>query len=68
MEFKIIVDTEKCDGCGTCFYVCPKAGKLWTIRDKAVWCETGKENMKHCHRCTNCLISCPKRAITVNIT
>lgn len=68
MEFKIEVDTEKCDGCGTCFHVCPKAGKLWTIEDKAVWYGTEEENLAYCHRCTNCLISCPKRAITVSIT
>jgi NAD-dependent dihydropyrimidine dehydrogenase PreA subunit len=64
---KIEVDEEKCVGCGTCVHYCPKGGKIWDIKEKAIWCANGTKNMEWCHRCTNCLISCPERAISVNM-
>jgi len=73
MNLKIIVDMEKCDSCGTCAHVCPKAGKLWDLEElrhnngKATWLGNNTENIEYCHRCTNCLISCPKKAITVDV-
>lgn len=62
MGFKIVVDEEKCVGCGTCSNFCPKGGKIWEIKEKAIWCANGTENMEYCHTCTNCVLKCPQRA------
>ena len=68
MDFRVLVDEEKCVGCGTCTYQCPKAGKIWEIKEKAVWCENGTKNMEYYNRCTHCLSSCPQRAITISMS
>jgi len=31
---KIIIEYEKCTGCGKCKEACPKGGKIWTIDRK----------------------------------
>jgi NAD-dependent dihydropyrimidine dehydrogenase PreA subunit len=68
MDFEVVVDKEKCVGCGTCTYSCPKSGKVWNIGEKAVWCENGTENLEYCHRCANCVLACPQRAITISVS
>lgn len=68
MDFRVLVDEDKCLGCGNCTYHCPKAGKVLEIKEKAVWCENGTKNMEYCHRCTNCETSCPQKAITISLS
>lgn len=57
---KIIVDKEKCTGCGECKEACPKGAKIWNIEDKAM-----ATNLQFCHLCTICASKCPEQAILV---
>ncbi len=62
MVVEIIVDKEKCIGCGKCYDVCAKAPKIWKI-DK-----NGKYyayDTKYCHNCKLCAGRCPVNAIIV---
>lgn len=63
----IVVDTERCKGCGLCVEACPK--KIVALTPKAVnkkgypyaiQTETDK-----CNGCTACAIVCPDGCITV---
>jgi len=60
---RILIDPEKCTGCGTCKLECPKGGRIWNINRK-----TGKaeaSNLGFCHLCTICASKCPEGAILV---
>ena len=57
---KIIVDNEKCTGCGICKEACPKGAKIWDIKSKAM-----ATNLEFCHLCTICASKCPEEAIQV---
>lgn len=59
------INEEKCIGCGTCKDFCPKGGKVWEIKDKAIWCMNGTKNIEYCHSCTYCTLRCPQKAISV---
>ena len=59
MPVKLVIDSEKCDGCGTCVDACPvnvlevKNGKCAIV------------NLDECIECRACEASCPKGAITL---
>jgi NAD-dependent dihydropyrimidine dehydrogenase PreA subunit len=56
---KILVDNDKCTGCGTCVDVCPVS--VYEIRDeKAVPVKT-----YGCLLCRACEVQCPERAIQI---
>ncbi len=57
---KILVDKEKCTGCGICKEECPKGAKIWNVEDKAM-----ATNLQFCHLCTFCASKCPEQAILV---
>jgi len=55
----IVVDHDKCDGCGECISVCPE--------DVFELNEEGKSvpvNMENCSVCCSCVESCPNEAIS----
>jgi 2-oxoglutarate ferredoxin oxidoreductase subunit delta len=57
----IIVNKDKCTGCGSCVTIC--GGDVFEIREnKAVLA-----NLEGCLECGNCEIVCPVNAITVSI-
>ena len=57
---KIIVDEDKCTGCGICKEACPKGAKIWDVNKKAM-----ATNLEYCHLCTICAGKCPEGAILV---
>ncbi|ADG13774.1 4Fe-4S ferredoxin iron-sulfur binding domain protein [Methanocaldococcus infernus ME] len=62
MAVEIIVNKNKCVGCGICLEACPKGPKIWK-KDK-----DGKYiayNTEDCHNCKICAGRCPKNAILV---
>ena len=76
-EYYVVIDSEKCDGCGECVVVCPpKALKMETqlidLEDKTVAAVT-EEHRKRiryvCQPCkpetgkSSCVLACPREAI-----
>lgn len=57
---RIVVDKDKCTGCGECKEACPKGAKIWNVEDKAM-----ATNLRFCHLCTICAGKCPQQAIHV---
>ena len=57
--YRIVVDEEKCQGCGNCVKACPM-GVLEMIDD-----EPYATNPKECHGCEECVKACPNDAISV---
>ncbi|MCC7557589.1 MAG: ferredoxin family protein [Methanobacteriaceae archaeon] len=60
---KIVIDQEKCTGCGTCIQECPKGPKIWTVNKKNRTANVS--NLEYCHLCMICASKCPEGAITV---
>lgn len=59
MEWKILIEMEKCTGCGECVENCP--GEVYELVDaKAVIANPGE-----CHGCRTCEDVCPENAITI---
>ena len=52
----VIVDVEKCDGCGTCQDECPSAA-IKVENEKAVI------NKDECIECSACQDACPSQAV-----
>ncbi|MDY5217537.1 MULTISPECIES: 4Fe-4S binding protein [Methanobrevibacter] len=57
---KIEVDESRCTGCGSCYDICPKAGKIWKINDVAHVLD-----LRYCHVCTICAMACPEHCIKI---
>lgn len=57
---KIIVDKEKCTGCGECKKICPKGEIIWKINGTAE-----ASNLRYCLLCMLCASECPEGAIKV---
>jgi NAD-dependent dihydropyrimidine dehydrogenase PreA subunit len=57
--YMVTIDTNKCDGDGTCVNMCPQA--VFKV-------DGGKAdpvNMSECINCLTCVENCPQQAITV---
>ena len=55
----VTIDTNKCDGDGTCVNMCPQA--VFKINGG----KAEPENMSECINCLTCVENCPQQAITV---
>ncbi len=62
---QIIIDSEKCYGCGICVEVCHKGQRIFKIE------KVGNKNVcvvrdaGYCYGCTTCTSKCPKKAINL---
>ncbi|MBA7632433.1 NAD(P)H-quinone oxidoreductase subunit I, chloroplastic [subsurface metagenome] len=73
MAGKIIIDTERCKGCGLCVEVCPKncivisssSNKNGYFPAQPVPSVVEGASNTDCTGCANCAIICPEAAIEV---
>ena len=57
----IVVDHDKCTGCGECISVCPE--EVYDLNDDG---KSEPVNMENCSVCCSCVEACPEGAITVD--
>ncbi len=58
----IVVDKDKCDGCGECITVCP--GDVYEFDDEG---KSDPVNPDGCTECCSCVEVCPTGAITIDV-
>lgn len=56
---EIKIDTEKCDGCGTCVDVCPV--EVFELKNN----KSVVVNLDECLVCRACEVQCPNSAIEI---
>jgi len=65
MAGKIIIDTERCKGCGLCIAVCPKNGIVISAQSNSTGYFPAETNDNECSGCAACAIMCPDAVIEV---
>jgi 2-oxoglutarate ferredoxin oxidoreductase subunit delta len=65
MAGKIIINTERCKGCGLCVTVCPKGGIVISKQSNKSGYFPAEANSIDCTGCAVCAIICPDAAIEV---
>jgi 2-oxoglutarate ferredoxin oxidoreductase subunit delta len=65
MAGKIIIDTERCKGCGLCVTVCPKKCIVISKCSNKTGYFPAKTSNSNCTGCAMCAIICPDVAIEV---
>lgn len=65
MAGKIIIDTERCKGCGLCVTVCPKGCIIISKRSNKSGYFPAQAGNADCTGCAMCAIICPDAAIEV---
>lgn len=65
MAGKIIINTERCKGCGLCVTVCPRGGIIISKQSNRSGYFPAQKNDLDCTGCAVCAIICPDAAIEV---
>ena len=67
MAGKIIIDTERCKGCGLCITVCPKKAIIISKNSNSIGYFPAQTNNSDCTGCGVCAIICPEAIIEILI-
>lgn len=67
MKGKIVIDGERCKGCGYCIHFCPKEviKKSGYLNNQGYFSAAQVDPEEKCAGCGICSIVCPEAAITV---
>jgi len=65
MAGKIIIDIQRCKGCGLCVTVCPKNCIVISKQSNKIGYFPAQANNTDCTGCAACAIICPDAAIIV---
>jgi 2-oxoglutarate ferredoxin oxidoreductase subunit delta len=65
MAGKIVIDTERCKGCGLCIAVCPKGNIVVSAESNQSGYLPAEAKNDGCTACTKCAIVCPEGIIEI---